>query len=49
MADVRVTAEVFGRLIAEADSTGTIRSLRNLKTTAGRPAKASAPVQAELF
>ncbi|MFI1649762.1 PolC-type DNA polymerase III [Streptomyces avidinii] len=49
MADVRVTAEVFSRLIADAESTDSIQTLRSLKTTARRRAKASNPVQAGLF
>lgn len=49
MADVRVTAEVFGRLIDEADTTGRLRSVHTLMATAGRRAKANEPVQQGLF
>lgn len=49
MADVRVTAEVFSRLIADAETSGAVTSLHGLKTIARRRAKASEPVQSGLF
>uniref|UniRef100_A0AAU2K0H6 3'-5' exonuclease n=1 Tax=Streptomyces sp. NBC_00049 TaxID=2903617 RepID=A0AAU2K0H6_9ACTN len=49
MADVRVTADVFSRLIAQADMAGTLRSLHTLMAVAGRRAKANEPVQTGLF
>ncbi|MCX5275412.1 3'-5' exonuclease [Streptomyces virginiae] len=49
MADVKVTADVFGRLIAQADTTGALSSLHTLMAMAGRRAKANEPVQSGLF
>ncbi|MFI1060411.1 PolC-type DNA polymerase III [Streptomyces spororaveus] len=49
MADVKVTAEVFGRLIDDADATGTFKTLSALKETAGCRAKATDPAQSGLF
>lgn len=49
MADVRVTAALFLRLIADAESTGAITSLHRLRENAGRRAKANEPVQTGLF
>jgi DNA polymerase-3 subunit epsilon len=49
MADVTVTADVFRRLLSEADSTGTLTSLHRLKAVACRTAKANDPVQNALF
>ncbi|MCY0935972.1 PolC-type DNA polymerase III [Streptomyces sp. H34-S4] len=49
MADVRVTADVFGCLINEADSAERLRTLRALTTVARRRAKANEPVQQDLF
>lgn len=49
MADVQVTAEVFGQLIADADATGVLKTLHSLKAAAGRRARATEPVQSGLF
>ncbi|MGW6388978.1 3'-5' exonuclease [Streptomyces sp. NPDC055103] len=49
MADVRVTADLFARLLTEAETTGTPTTLHHLTRVAGRRAKANEPVQNSLF
>ncbi|MBC9718427.1 3'-5' exonuclease [Streptomyces sp. TRM66268-LWL] len=48
-ADVDVTAQVFMRLVAEADRRDACDDLAALAKTAGRTAKCNLPVQSELF
>jgi DNA polymerase III subunit epsilon len=49
MADVRVTAAVFARLLADADDGGVLTTLDSLKAATARRARAKEPVQDSLF